>query len=388
MQYRKLEDLDLKDKKVIMRADFNVPLDEDQRITDDGRIRKSLPTIKMILEKNASQLILMSHLGRPKGEKKPEFSLAPVAQRLSELLGQEVTKLDDCIDIKIPKNRVILLENLRFHKEEKENDSKFAKKLASYADIYINDAFGTCHRAHASVEAITRYLPSAAGLLVQKEIEVMGKTLSDPKRPYIAVLGGAKVSDKIMLIKNLLDKVDKLLIGGAMMFTFYKAEGLDVGKSRYEPDRIDEAKELLKNSKIVLPIDTVVANKISEDAETQVVPKEAILEDQIGLDIGPESVRLFSYLLDHAETVVWNGPMGVFEIEKFAQGTGQIAKKLAGINKTTIIGGGDSAAAIEKLGLADKVTHVSTGGGASLAFLQGETLPALAALEKNMDSFS
>ncbi|MBR9692182.1 phosphoglycerate kinase [Candidatus Woesearchaeota archaeon] len=383
---RRLKSLKLKNKRVLVRVDFNVPLDKRGNITDDKRIKASLPTIRYILAKKPKQLILMSHLGRPKGKPNPKLKMNPVAKRLQKLLKKKVTKLDNCIDIKIPKDKIILLENLRFHKEEKKNNKVFAKKLASYADIYINDAFGTSHRAHASVEAITNYLPSAAGFLLQKEIEIMGKALKSPKKPFIAIMGGVKVSDKINAINNLLKKVDALLIGGAMMFTFYKASGIETGKSLVEKDKLKLAKSLLKKSKkkLMLPTDTLAASKFDKKARTKIVPINSIPKNMLGVDIGPETIAIYKEIISKAKTIIWNGPMGVFEIKKFAKGTDEIAKALAKNKKAvTIVGGGDTAAAIEKLKLEKKLTHVSTGGGASLEFLEGKKLPAIKALEQN-----
>jgi len=381
-----LTDLDLKGKRVIVRVDFNVPLDKEGNITDGKRIKESLPTIKFILKNKAKQLILMSHLGRPDGKVVESLRMGNVAKELEKLLKKPVKKLDNCIDIQIPDDKIIILENLRFHPEEEKNDEAFAKKLASIADIFVNDAFGTCHRAHASVEAITRFLPSAAGFLLQKEIEVMGKAMESPARPFIAILGGAKVSDKINVINNLLNKVDALLIGGAMMFTFYKSMGIEVGKSKVEDDKLSLAKELLEksNNKIMLPTDTIVADKIDNEAITKKVKIKKIPADMIGLDIGPETIKIYKEIIAEAKTIIWNGPMGVFEIEKFAKGTKNIAKAMAKNREAvTIVGGGDSAAAIDKLRLGKKLTHVSTGGGASLEFLEGKTLPAIVALEEN-----
>lgn len=384
MGYRTLSDMDFKGKRVILRADFNVPLDEKGDITDDSRIVKALPTIKEILGKGARQLILMSHLGRPKGRVVEKLRLDPIAKRLSLLLGQYVTKLDDCIDIEIPEARVVLLENLRFHPEEEENYEFFAKKLAGYADLYVNDAFGTCHRAHASVDAITRFLPGCAGLLLDKELMYMKKTLEKPEQPFVAIIGGAKISDKINVINHLLKKVDKLLLGGAMIFTFYKAQGHEVGKSLCEPEKIQLARLILHNEKLLLPVDIVAAENKEAGAKSKIVEISSIPPDWYGLDIGPGSVKQFKDVLRHASTIVWNGPLGLFEIDDFAKATNDIAMFLAGLDATVIIGGGDSAAALKKLNLQDKVSHVSTGGGASLALLEGRELPAIRALEENM----
>jgi phosphoglycerate kinase len=380
MDYRTIDDLDFRGKRVIMRADFNVPTYAG-RISEDTRIRQTIPTIKKLLQKGATQIVLMSHLGRPDGRVVNELRLNPVAKKLSVLLGMPVEKTDDCIDIDLPKSRVVLLENLRFHREEEDNYEFFAKKLAAYGDIFVNDAFGTMHRAHASTEAIAHFLPSCAGLLVEKELKVMGRALAEPERPFIAILGGAKVSDKIGVINNLLKKVDRLLIGGAMMFTFYKAQGWDVGKSLYEPDKVKLAKLMLHNEKLVLPLDVVVADKKDAKARTMVVDRYRMPADMMGLDIGPKAIEQFKAIIKTARTVVWNGPLGVFEIPEFAKGTNEVAKTLASIKGTTIVGGGDSDAAIRKQHLESRITHLSTGGGASLEFLEGKTLPGVRALE-------
>jgi len=386
-----VEDIEVSGKKVLVRCDFNVPQDENGNITDDRRIREALKTIKYLLDNNA-KVILTSHLGRPKGEFNAKYSLKPVAVRLTELLGKEVKIAEDVIGESAQKlvdelteGNAILLENVRYHAEEEKNDPEFAKKLASFADIYINDAFGTAHRAHATTAGVADYLPSACGFLIKKEIEVMGKALDNPERPFVAILGGKKVSDKISVIENLIDKVDTLIIGGGMAYTFFKAQGKEVGKSICELEKVDLAKELLakaeeKGVKLLLPIDTVIADDFSENANTQVVTAGEIPADWEGLDIGPKTIELFGEVLKTAKTVVWNGPMGVFEIDKFAVGTNKIAGILADIDAITIIGGGDSAAAAEKGGFADKMTHISTGGGASLEFLEGKVLPGIACL--------
>ncbi len=391
---KSIEDIDVSGKKVLVRCDFNVPL-EDGRITDDNRIVGALPTIKYLLAHKA-KVILCSHLGRPKGEFNMKYTLAPVAKRLSELLGIEVTLANDVIGedavakaAALKEGEVLLLENVRFHKEEEKNDPEFAKKLASLAEIYVNDAFGTAHRAHASTAGVADYLPAVCGYLIQKEISVMGKALSDPKRPFVAILGGAKVSDKIGVINNLIEKVDTLIIGGGMSYTFEKAMGGNIGKSLCEADKLDLAKEMLekaksKGVKFLLPTDTVCAKEFSNDAEQKVFPTNAIPEDYMGLDIGPETIKAFSEALKGAGTIVWNGPMGVFEFDNFAKGTKAIAEAVAASGAISIIGGGDSAAAVEKFGLADKITHISTGGGASLEFLEGLVLPGIACLnDKN-----
>lgn len=386
-----IEDVDVNGKKVLVRCDFNVPQDENGNITDDRRIVSALPTIKYLLEHNA-KVILCSHLGRPKGEFNMKYSLKPVALRLSELLNQEVKLAEDVVgdsakelSSNLKEGEVMLIENVRFHKEEEENDMPFSKKLSELADLYVNDAFGTAHRAHASTAGVTKYLPAVCGYLIQKEINVMGKALANPARPFVAILGGKKVSDKINVITNLIDKVDTLLIGGGMAYTFYKAKGYEIGTSICEEDKIDLAKELLekaehKGVKLILPVDNVVSKEFSNDSESKVVSSDSIPAGWQGLDIGPETVKLFAEELKDAKTVIWNGPMGVFELDKFAKGTNEVAKILGGLDAITIIGGGDSASAIEKGGFADKMTHISTGGGASLEFLEGKVLPGIACL--------
>ncbi len=382
-------------KRVFVRSDFNVPLDDQGAITDDTRIRASLPTIQNLIEKGA-KVILSSHMGRPKGQAKDSLRLNPVASRLSELLGKPVTKCDDCIGDEVAKTvesmqpgDVVLLENVRFYAEEEKNDPEFAKKLASVADVYVNDAFGTAHRAHASTEGVTHYLsPSVGGLLIDKELEYLKGAIEDPKRPLAAIIGGSKVSSKIGVIDTLLDKVDKLLIGGGMIFTFYKARGLSVGKSLVEEDKLELAKSLEAKAKekgveLLLPTDVVVADNFAPDANAQTVAVESIPDGWMGLDIGPDSVKVFQDALKQCKTVIWNGPMGVFEFEKFAQGTEAIAHTLAELTPsgtTTIIGGGDSVAAVEKVGVAEQMSHISTGGGASLELLEGKVLPGIAAL--------
>ena len=387
-----IEDINLKSKKVLVRVDFNVPLDENRNITDDTRIRAALPTIKYLLDQQA-KVVLMSHLGRPKGQFKPEFSLKPVAKRLSELLGQEVTMAEDVIGESAQKavaemkdGDVVLLENLRFHKEETDNDPEFAKALASFGEVYVNDAFGTAHRAHASTEGVAHHLPAVAGYLIKKELEIMGKALSNPERPFVAILGGAKVSDKIGVIENLIEKVDTLIIGGGMAYTFFKARGYEIGDSLLEADKVELAKSLeekakAKGVKFLLPVDNVVAKEFKADAEHKVVPSNEIPAGWQGLDIGPETRELYGKEIKNAKTVVWNGPMGVFEMPAFAKGTEAIAQYMSECEGTTIIGGGDSAAAVEQMGFADKMSHISTGGGASLEFLEGKVLPGVAALD-------
>lgn len=389
-----VKDLEVKGKKVLVRVDFNVPFskEDNTKITDDARIVAALPTIKHLIENNA-KVILMSHLGRPKGEPKPEFSLEPVAKRLSELLGKEVKFLDSdtvvCDNVKaqveeLKEGDVALLQNTRYRKEETKNGDEFSKELASLADLFVNDAFGTSHRAHASNVGVSALLPSALGFLVEKEVEIMGKAITDPERPFVAILGGAKVSDKIGVIENLLTKVDKILIGGGMAYTFLKTQGKEIGKSLLEEDKLDLAKDLIEKAKennveLLLPIDFIVTDHFGEDAEATVA--EEIDPELESLDIGPKTIQLFIEALEGAKTVVWNGPMGVFEFKQFAEGTYAIAKALAESNATTIIGGGDSALAIELSGYKDKVTHVSTGGGASLELLEGKVLPGIDAIE-------
>lgn len=394
MDYNKksVEDIDVSGKKVIVRCDFNVPQDETGRITDDKRIVAALPTIKYLLEHNAA-VILCSHLGRPKGEFKMKYSLAPVAERLTELLGQEVKLAKDVIGEDAKKlaselkcGEAMLLENVRFHKEEEKNDPAFAKELASMAEIYVNDAFGTAHRAHASTAGVADYLPAVCGFLINKEISIMGKALANPVRPFVAILGGAKVSDKIGVINNLIEKCDTIIIGGGMSYTFMKAMGKEIGTSLCEDDKLDLAKDLMakaeaKGVKLLLPIDTVCADHFAADATPVVYEAGALPADMMGLDIGPKSIELFSEAVKDAGTVVWNGPMGVFEFDAFAVGTKAMAKAIAESGAVSIIGGGDSAAAVEKLGFADKMSHISTGGGASLEFLEGLVLPGIACLE-------
>ena len=394
MTYNKksIEDICVKDKKVLVRCDFNVPQDENLNITDETRILGALPTIKYLKEHGAA-VILCSHLGRPKGEFNPKYSLAPVAKRLGELLGCEVKMASDVIgesahamaaDLK--PGEVGMLENVRFHKEEEKNDPAFAKELASMAEIYVNDAFGTAHRAHASTAGVANYLPAVCGFLIQKEISIMGKALSDPKRPFVAVLGGAKVSDKIGVINNLLEKVDTIIIGGAMAYTFIKAQGGNIGTSRCEDDKLDYALDMLNKAKekgvrFLLPVDNLAADHFAADATPVAVDSAHIPENLMGLDIGPKTIALYQDAIRDAGTVVWNGPMGVFEFDAFAGGTRSIAEAVANSNAISIIGGGDSAAAVEQLGFADKMTHISTGGGASLEFLEGLELPGIACLQ-------
>ena len=391
-----LNESDLAGKRVLVRADLNVPLDENGTITDDTRIRAALPTIQDLIKKNA-KVVLCSHLGRPKGQVKDSLRLTPVANRLSELLGQTVIKCDDCIGdgVKsqvdsLDNGQVALLENLRFHPGEEKNDPEFTKQLAALADVYVNDAFGTAHRAHASTEGVTHHLqPSVAGYLIEKELQYLQNAIENPQNPLAAIIGGSKVSSKIGVIETLLDKVDKLLIGGGMIFTFYKARGLSVGKSLVEEDKLELAKSLEAKAKekgvdLLLPTDVVVADNFAADANSQTVSVESIPDGWMGLDIGPDSVKVFQDALSDCKSVIWNGPMGVFEFDKFAAGTEAIARTLADQTKkgtTTIIGGGDSVAAVEKVGVADQMSHISTGGGASLELLEGKVLPGIAALD-------
>ena len=393
MNKKTIKDVNVEGKRVFVRCDFNVPLDAEGNITDDNRIRAALPTIKYLLDHGA-KVVLASHLGRPKNGPEEKYSLKPVAKRLNELLGGKVTMANDVIGedaqakvAALKNGEAVLLENVRYHKEEEKNDPEFAKKLAAVADIYVNDAFGTAHRAHASTEGISHFVKtSVAGFLIEKELEIMGGALNNPKRPFVAILGGAKVSDKIGVINNLLEKVDKLLIGGAMAYTFIVAKGGKVGKSMLEADKVDLAKELLekaaaKGVELYLPVDTVIAKEFKADAESKVCPTMEIPDEWEGLDIGPKTAEIFADVIKSAKTVIWNGPMGVFEFPKFAVGTKAVAQALAdNPEATTIIGGGDSAAAIEQLGYADKVTHISTGGGASLEYLEGKVLPGIACL--------
>ncbi len=387
-----VRDVGVAGKRVLVRCDFNVPL-KDGVITNDKRIVAALPTVQYLAE-NGAKVILCSHLGRPKGQWLPEFSLAPVAARLSELLGKPVRMSKDVIgeDAKnisdtLQNGEVALLENVRYYKEETENDPTFAKALACLADLFVNDAFGTAHRAHASTAGVADYIPAVCGFLIEKEISVMGKALNEPKRPFVAVLGGAKVSDKIGVITNLLDKVDTLIVGGAMAYTFIKADGYDVGNSLCEYDKLELAAEILEKSvekgvRFLMPIDHIAAAAFAEDAKAVPGEERNLLDGMMGMDIGPKTVKLFSEAIEGAETVVWNGPMGVFEYPQFANGTLSVAKAIADSGAVSIIGGGDSVAAVTKLGFADKMTHISTGGGASLEFLEGKNLPGIAVLNE------
>ncbi len=391
MNKKTVKDVDLKGKKVFVRCDFNVPMDENQKITDNTRIVAALPTIRYLLEQNC-KIILASHLGRPKGEVKPEYSLKPVAEELSNQLGKEVIMAKDVIGEDamqkanhLQEGEILLLENVRFHKEETENDPEFSKKLASMAEIFVNDAFGTAHRAHSSTTGIAAYLPAVSGFLIEKELQFLGNAVQNPERPFVAILGGAKVSDKIGVIEHLIEKVDTIIIGGGMAYTFFKAQGYEVGKSICEMDKLDLAKQLMQkakenNVKFILPIDTKIAKEPTQDAESKTVKCTEIPADWEGFDIGEETIKMIVEEIKKAKTVVWNGPLGLFEVDQFAMGTNAVAQTLAQIDATTIIGGGDSISAIKKAGVEDKMTHVSTGGGASLEFLEGKRLPGIEAL--------
>ena len=395
MSYNKktVTDVDVKGKKVLLRCDFNVPQDKATgAITDDKRIRAALPTIQYLLD-NGAAVIACSHLGKPKGEWKESLTLAPVAVRLSELLGKPVTFCKDIIGedahakaAAVKPGEIVLLENLRFDKREEKNDPEFAKELADMAELYVSDAFGTVHRAHASTAGVAAYLPAVSGFLIGKELDIMGKALEDPARPFVAILGGAKVSDKIAVIENLLTKVDKIIIGGGMAYTFIKAMGYEVGNSLLEADKLDYAKEMIERAKqngveFLLPVDTVVGDHFAADAESKTVAIDAIPADWMGLDIGEKTIALYEKAISGAGTVVWNGPMGVFEFDRFAEGTRAVARAVAASGAVSIVGGGDSAAAVEQLGFADKITHISTGGGASLEFLEGKQLPGVVCLQ-------
>ncbi len=389
-----VKDIDVSGKRVLVRCDFNVPM-KDGVITDDIRITSALPTIKYLIE-NDAKVILMSHMGRPKGEPKPEFSLKPVADRLAQLLGMDVVfaasdvVVDDSVRAKadeLKPGQVMLLENVRYRKEETKNEEPFTGELASLGDIFVNDAFGTAHRAHCSTAGLAKYMPSVSGFLIEKEVKFLGDALEDPQRPFLAIMGGAKVGDKIPVIENLLKKVDSLIIGGGMSYTFFKAMGYEIGKSILDEESIDLAKELMKKAedagvKLLLPVDTVCAKEFDNDSESGVFDRDSIPADMMGMDIGPKTVELYKTTIAEAKTVVWNGPAGVFEMPNFAAGTKAIAEALASSGAVTIIGGGDSAAAVEQFGLADKMTHISTGGGASLEFLEGKDLPGISCLEE------
>ena len=392
MQLNTIREADLKGKRVLIRVDFNVPL-KNGVVTDNTRIKAALPTVKYILEQGAS-LVVMSHFGRPKGQKNPDFSMAPIAKEFKKLLGVPVKLAPDVIgseveaEVKALKpGEVLLLENVRFYKEEEGNDPEFAKTLASYGDIYCNDAFGTAHRAHASTEGVSHYLPSYAGFLIEKEVKFMAPLLENPAKPFVAIIGGSKVSSKITVLESLVRTCDTIVIGGGMAYTFISVLGGKIGKSLFEPDYVDTAKAFLekakeKGVKVILPVDNVCAKEFSETAEPILVDSDNIPDDLMGMDIGPKTVAMIKDALKDAASVVWNGPMGVFEFDAFAKGTGEVAKALAESKATTVVGGGDSVAAINKFGLADKISHVSTGGGASLEFLEGKVLPGIKALEK------
>ncbi len=391
MNKKTIKDIDLKGKKVLVRCDFNVPMDEQKNITDNTRIVAALPTIKYLIE-NECSVILCSHLGRPKGEVKEEFSLKPVAKELSRLLDKEVIMANDVVgeDAKqkaanLQKGQIMLLENVRFHREETDNDPQFAKELANMAEVYVNDAFGSAHRAHSSTAGVAAYLPAVSGFLIEKELEFLGNAIENPERPFVAILGGAKVSDKIGVIDSLLEKVDTLIIGGGMAYTFFKAQGYEVGNSICELDKLDLAKNLMKKAeekgvKFMLPVDTKVGKEFKPDTESKTVKYTEIPAEWEGFDIGAETIKIFAEEIRKAKTVIWNGPLGLFEFDQFAIGTNEIAKVLSEIDATTIIGGGDSAAAVKKAGLEDKMTHISTGGGASLEFLEGKKLPGIECL--------
>jgi phosphoglycerate kinase len=388
---KSVQDIEVNGKRVLVRVDFNVPMDQEGKITDNTRIRAALPTIRYLVEQGA-KVILASHLGRPKGKPDPSFSLAPVARHLAGLLGAEVAQAPDCVGQRVKTmaaalkpGQVLMLENVRFHKEEEQNDPEFAKELAQLAEVFVNDAFGAAHRAHASTEGVTRHLPAVAGFLLEKEISVMGRALAEPERPFVAIIGGAKVSDKISVLENLLGKVDVLLVGGGMANTFLAAKGVAMGKSLVEKDKLELAQGLAEAARqkgvdLILPQDLVVAEAMAPEAPNKAVPVDSVPEGWMALDIGPQTVAAFALAVSRAKTVVWNGPMGVFEMEPFAKGTFGVAEAVAGCFGVTIVGGGDSVAALEKAGVADRITHISTGGGASLEFLEGKKLPGVEAL--------
>jgi len=391
MNKKSIKDINVNGKKVFIRVDYNVPMDEELNITNDTRIRATLPTLNYLLEQNAA-LVIACHLGRPKGERVAKFSVKPVAKRLAELIGKEVKFASDCVGPEAEKaaaalksGEILLLENLRYHKEEEKNDPAFSKQLAALADVAVNDAFGVSHRAHASVEGITKYIETVAGFLMEKEIKFVGQTVANPERPFVAIIGGAKVSDKIGVISNLLKKVDTLIIGGGMAHTFDAAKGYEIGKSICEPDKYALALDLLKQAeakgvKVVLPVDLVIADKFAPDANTRIVDVDKVDPEWEALDSGPKTSELYAAALKDAKTVIWNGPMGVFEMDAFAKGTEAVAQAVADSSAVSIVGGGDSIAALKKTGLSDKITHISTGGGATLEFLEGKTLPGIAAL--------
>lgn len=393
MKIRTVRDLDLKNKRCLVRVDFNVPL-KDGKISDDTRIKASLPTLNYILDQDGSSLVVMSHLGRPKGEVKQEFSLSQVRGRLEELLGREVKMASDCIGNKVQQRaealkagEVLLLENLRFHIEETKNDSTFAGQLAKNGDIYINDAFGTAHRAHASTEGVSHYMPSAGGLLIEKEVNFFEPLVTNPAKPFVAIIGGAKVSSKISVLESLLKNCSTLIIGGGMAYTFLKAKGFSIGNSLVEEDYIDTAVNLMKKAaendvQVLLPVDHLAASEFSADAEAITVASENIPDGLIGMDVGPETLKSYSSVITNAKSLVWNGPLGVFEFDNFTKGTFEVAELVASCNGITVVGGGDSVAAVNKFGFADRIDHVSTGGGASLEYLEGKILPGIAALKE------
>jgi phosphoglycerate kinase len=393
MGLRTVKDLDLTGKRVLMRVDFNVPLKEGV-VTDMTRIERALPTIKYVLEQEGTSVVVMTHLGRPKGEKKAEFSLKPVAKAFSQALGREVIAADDCIGEEVEAQaaalkpgQVLLLENVRYYKEETDNDPEFAKKLAALGDVFVNDAFGTAHRAHASTEGVTKFLPSAAGFLIEKEVAFFAPLLSNPEKPFVAVIGGAKVSSKIGVLATLMDTCDALVIGGGMSYTFLKVQGRKIGKSLFESDYVKTAENLLKKAeakgvRVILPVDHVCGKDFSEDTEAVYVDSADIPDDLLGMDVGEKTLKLIKSELAEAKSIVWNGPMGVFEFEKFSKGTISVAQMVADSKGTTVVGGGDSVAAVNKFGYADRIDHVSTGGGASLEFLEGKILPGIAALSE------
>lgn len=385
-----VKDLDLKDKTVLMRADFNVPLDKDLAITDDTRIRETVPTIKFILEKGAKKIVLMSHLGRPDGKRVDKYSLKPVVKKLEELAGTKVAFMNDCIGEEIKKGvaaaseKIVLLENLRYYAQEEGNDAEFAKQLAGLADVFVNDAFGTAHRAHASTAGVNKFLKSGAGLLLEKEIKYLGDAVANPAKPFMVILGGSKVSDKIGVIDNLLPKCDAIIVGGGMAYTFLKAQGKPIGNSKLEKDKLDLAKSILEKAasmkkEIVLPVDHVIVDTVDPNAQSEVCG-EAIPDGKIAVDIGPKTIELFTGKLSSAKTIVWNGPVGIFEMDAFSNGTKALGDFIGGLKAVSIIGGGDTAAAVAKFKLQSKMTHISTGGGASLEFLEGKNLPGIAAL--------
>jgi 3-phosphoglycerate kinase len=391
MNKKSVKDIDITGKRVLMRVDFNVPLDKQQNVTDDNRIRAALPTIKYILEKKA-KLILMSHLGRPKGEVKPEYSLKPAAEALSRLLNRPVKMLNDCIGEEVKKavsemaeSDIVMLENLRFHKEETANDAEFAGELASLGDVFVNDAFGTCHRAHASTEGVTHHIAGVSGFLVEKEIEYFQKILDNPEKPFVFLLGGAKVADKIPVIENMMNRANAIIIGGAMAYTFMKVNNIDIGSSRCEQDMLETAKSIIDKARekgvdIVLPIDHIVTDNIETASNIKITEAESIEEGFMGVDIGPKTINFFIEELKTAKTIVWNGPVGIFENDKFANGTKALAGAIAESDAISVIGGGDTAAAVAKFNVADKMSHISTGGGASLEYMEGKVLPGVAAL--------